>query len=313
MGAGIMQRIHATAQTVTVGCFDSARAPVAEVESGEMVDIETVTHWGGRVTPESTLPDLERLWDEFPGVGPHSLTGPIRVRGAAPGDTLRVDIEELSLTGHGFNVNYGGAQGKGLLAQHIAEGGLRHFRLDLATMTTTLADAVTIPLRPFLGIIGVAPPQPGRVSTVPPGVFGGNMDLRELVVGTTLYLPVWRPGADLSVGDAHARQGNGEVCLTAIETAFPSAKLRLTVLDGLRLEAPMAETPRHWITMGMDRDLLAAVKMASLNMVRFLQRRYGLAQGDAYGLASIAGDLSVTQVVNGVKGAHMSIEKSLFA
>ncbi|HEY4226442.1 MAG TPA: acetamidase/formamidase family protein [Pseudolysinimonas sp.] len=307
-----MHRLEATSETLTVGYFDPTAPAVLEVDSGEVVDIETVTHWGGRVTPESTLDDLLGLWEEFPGVGPHSLTGPIGVRGAMPGHVLRVDIEELTLAEHGFNVSYSGTRGAGLLADDIAEGGIRHFDLDLETMTTTLGDTVTIGLEPFLGIMGVAPPGRDRVSTIPPGVFGGNMDLRALVAGTTLYLPVWQPGAGFSIGDAHARQGNGEVCLTAIESAIPSARLRLTVVDDLSLEVPMAETATHWITMGMDADLLVAARQATLNMVRFLQRRFGLPERDAYGLCSIAGDLEVTQVVNSVKGAHMTMAKSLF-
>ncbi|WP_296603479.1 acetamidase/formamidase family protein [Nocardioides sp.] len=308
-----MERLEATQENLTVGYFERGMKPAMEIESGDVVDIETATHWGGRVTPETTLEDVMRLRTvEFPGVGPHTLTGPIRVRGAKVGSVLKVDILELDVIDFGFNLNFPGEMGTGLLPDFVQEGALRMFAHDLERMETTLGDRVRMPLQPFLGIMGVAPESTERITTVPPGSHGGNIDLRELVAGTTLYLPVWEEGAQFFIGDAHSRQGNGEVCLTAIETAMKSAKLRLTVLDDLRLDGPMAETPDAWISMGLHADLLEASRQAVRNMIELLGREYGLGTTDAYGLCSMMGDLAVTQVVNVTRGAHMSMPKSVF-
>ena len=308
-----MERLEATPENLTVGYFERGMTPAIEIESGDVIDIETATHWGGRVTPETTLEDVMRLRTvEFPGVGPHTLTGPVRVRGAKVGSVLKVDILELDVIDFGFNLNFPGEMGTGLLPDFVTEGALRVFDHDLERMETKLGEGVTMPLRPFLGIMGVAPESPERITTVPPGSHGGNIDLRELVAGTTLYLPVWEDGAQFFIGDAHSRQGNGEVCLTAIETAMKSAKLRLTVLDDLRLDGPMAETPEAWISMGLHSDLLEASRQAVRNMIELLGREYGLGVTDAYGLCSMMGDLSVTQVVNVTRGAHMSMPKAIF-
>ncbi|WP_448811767.1 acetamidase/formamidase family protein [Agromyces bauzanensis] len=307
-----MIRVEATPESLRVGYFDADAAPVLEIDSGDSVDVQTVTHWGGRLTPDATIDDVVALREEFAGVGPHSVTGPIAVRGARPGHVLKVDILSLDLIDHGFNINLPGTVGTGLLPESIAEGAIRHFSFDDARTTTRFGEDITIDLQPFLGIMAVAPSEGGRLSTVPPGTFGGNMDLRELTAGTTLYLPVWRDGAMFTVGDAHARQGNGEVCLTAIESAIESAKMTLTVTDEFRIDSPMAETPTHWITMGMDPDLLIASKKAVTNMIAFLHSRLGLSETDAYGLCSMVGDLSVTQVVNVTRGAHMSVPKHVF-
>lgn len=308
-----MIRLEATDESLRVGYFDADAGPVLEIDSGDSVDVQTVTHWGGRLTPDATIDDVSALRAEFAGVGPHSVTGPIAVRGARPGQVLKVDILSLDLIDHGFNINLPGSAGTGLLPDSIADGAIRHFQFDEDRTVTRLGEDITIDLQPFLGIMAVAPAESGRLSTVPPGTFGGNMDLRELTAGASLYLPVLRDDAMFTVGDAHARQGNGEVCLTAIESAIESAKMTLTVVDDFRIDAPMAETATHWITMGMDADLLLASKKAVTNMIAFLRSRYGLSETDAYGLCSMVGDLSVTQVVNVTRGAHMSIPKHVFS
>jgi len=307
-------RLDATDETTVVGVFDQARRPVMTVDSGDTVDIETNTHWGNVIYPDTTLDDIIRLRTEvYPDVGPHTLTGPVEVKGAKAGQILKVEILELVPRTHGFNLFYPGAFGTGLLPEDFPDGEIRHFEHDLDNMTTSFSPSITIPLKPFLGIMGVAPPDPGPHSTVPPGPYGGNMDLAELTDGTTAYLPIWNDGAHFSIGDAHSKQGNGEVCLTAIESAFHNSRLRLSVIDDRQIERPFAETPESWITMGFDEDLLIAAKVALRDMISLLQAEYGLSAGEAYSLCSITSDLSITQVVNRTRGVHVSIAKSLFA
>lgn len=274
---------------------------------------QTLNHWADGVTPESTMADVIRLRTEkYPDVGPHSVTGPIAVRGAHPGQMLRVDIIELVPRSHGFNLNYPSEFGTGLLPDDFPDGRLQHLHLDLETLTTRFGGA-TLPLRPFLGIMAVSPQDPGPHSTVPPGPHGGNIDLAELVEGTTLYLPIWNEGANFSVGDAHARQGDGEVCLTAIETAMDVVTLRLSVVDSPYQTMPIAQTPDHWITMGFNEDLLEATKQAARSMISLLEAQFGVDRSEAYGLCSMAVDFAVTQVVNKVRGVHAKLPKSIFA
>lgn len=314
IGGGMSeQRLDATDETTVVGVFDRSRVPVMKVESGDVVDIETNTHWGNVIYPDTTLEDIQRLRTEvYPDVGPHTLTGPVEISGAKAGQVLRVDILELTPREHGFNLFYPGAFGTGLLPEDFPDGEIRHFIHDLDSMTTQFSPSVTIRLKPFLGIMGVAPRDPGPHSTVPPGPYGGNMDLADLVDGTTVYLPIWNDGAHFSIGDAHSKQGNGEVCLTAIETAFTHSRLRFTIEDRPSIERPFAETSDRWITMGFDEDLLVAAKTALRDMITLLGHEYGLSRGEAYSLCSITSDLSITQVVNRTRGVHVSVEKALF-
>jgi acetamidase/formamidase len=306
-------RLDATDDTTVVGVFDRDRVPVMTIEAGDTVDVETNTHWGNVIFPDTTLEDIMRLRTEvYPDVGPHTLTGPVEVKGAKAGQVLRVEILELVPRTHGFNLFYPGAFGTGLLPEDFPEGEIRHFEHDLDTMTTPFSPNITIPLKPFLGIMGVAPPDPGPHSTVPPGPYGGNMDLADLTVGTVAYFPIWNDGAQFSIGDAHSKQGNGEVCLTAIETAMRHSRLRFTVLDDRTVQRPFAETPDKWITMGFDEDLLTAAKLALRDMIALLQADYGLSPGEAYSLCSITSDLSITQVVNRTRGVHVSVSKALF-
>ena len=225
---------------------------------------------------------------------------------------LRVDVIDLRPGPWGFNLALPHPLGRGVLADRFPAGALIHFRLDRSTMTTELA-GVQLGLRPFLGIMGVAPAEPGPHSSVPPGPFGGNLDLRDLVVGARLHLPVFQRGALFYAGDAHALQGDGEVNQTAIETSMEQARLRLTVIEGSSASAhagrrlpalPWAETPGHLVALGLDEDLDAAVRQATDALVTHLEVRFGLGADDAYALCSLAADVGVTQAVNRVKGAH---------
>lgn len=294
-----------------VGLTDRANSPILTIDSGDEIVTRTLTIFGDGVTPESTIDDILRFRnDVYAGVGPHTMTGPIAVRGALPGKLLKVDILDLVPRTHGVNLNYPGAIGTGLLPEDFPEGRLSHFQLDLETMTTD-AFGIKLPLRPFLGTIGVAPKDPGPHSTVPPGPHGGNMDVSTSGIGTTIYFPIWKEGADLSFGDTHAVQGDGEVCLTALEVAMDRVHLRLTVIEGPELERPRMENETHWITIGLDEDLLVAAKQAVRDMIRLLTEKTNMSALEAYGFCSMAVNLSISQVVNKVRGVHASLPKSL--
>lgn len=308
-----LHRLPANDETLRVGVFDRSFPPILTIESGDVVVMETATHWGDGVHPDTTLADvIAYRTGPFAGVGPHSVTGPIRIEGARTGDVLKIEIHRLVPRSHGFNLILPSEWQSGLLPEDFAEGRLRHFHHDLEAMTTTFSPQVRLPLRPFLGIMAVAPREEGPHSTVPPGPHGGNIDLRDLVEGTTLYLPIWADGALFVAGDAHSRQGDGEVCLTAIETAMTEAELRLTVIDGPSIERPRAESDEHWITMAFDEDLLQASKAAVRDMIDFLTHRFDLDAHEAYSLCSVTVDLSITQVVNGQRGVHAKLPKSVF-
>lgn len=294
-------------RTVRIGIIDADHAPVLTIAAGDDVTLETWSHWGGKVVPEMGLADILKLRESAP-MGPHSITGPISIVGAVTGDVLRVEVLELVPGEWGFNLALPAPFGRGVLAEMFPEGSVRHLWLDRAAMTTELIPGVALPLHPFLGIMGVAPPDDGPHSSVPPGPFGGNLDLRDLVVGTSLFLPVFRSGAGFYAGDAHAAQGDGEVNQTAIETSMERARLRFSVLpeaDVVTLmRLPWAETPSHLVTIGLDEDLDLAVRQAVEALVRQLTDRFSLDGDSAYALASLAADVEVTQAVNRVKGAH---------
>ncbi|MGW6273790.1 acetamidase/formamidase family protein [Streptomyces sp. NPDC055060] len=295
--------------TVRVGVIDPAAPPVLTVDPGDEVTLSTWGHWGNRVTPDTVMEDFPVLRAAFPdALGPHSLTGPIHVRGARPGDTLVVDVLALTPAAHGFNLVVARPRGRGVLRDRFPAGTIRHFALDRDSMTTTLGGRVRVPLKPFLGIMGVAPAEAGPRSTVEPGPFGGNMDLSELVVGARLRLPVFRDGAGFYCGDGHAVQGDGEVNQTAVETGMDHVRLRFTVEQGVRLHTPRAETETHFISTGFGETLEDAAHDAVDDLVDWLVDE-GLDPEEAYGLCSIAADVRVTQMVNNIVGVHAVIEK----
>jgi acetamidase/formamidase len=305
-----VHRLAATPETVKVGVIDAAHPPVLTVTSGDEVELETWSHWGGKVLPGMSLDEVVALRAGHP-IGPHSITGPIDVAGARPGDVLRVDVVELVPGEWGFNLALPAPLGRGVLAGRFPAGAVRHLRHDRSTMTTELVPGVRLPLRPFLGIMGVAPAEPGPHSSVVPGAFGGNLDLRDLAVGSSLHLPVFQAGCGFYAGDGHACQGDGEVNQTAIETSMDRARLRLTCLAASdhpvwsSLPAlPWAETPSDLVALGLDEDLDAAVTQAVDALVSHLVVRFGLEPADAYALSSLAADVGATQVVNRTKGAH---------
>lgn len=316
MTSSTLHLLPATPATTRVGVIDAAIPPVLEIASGDLVELSTWSLWGNAVGPGTTLAEMLALRAEHTAagaLGPHTLTGPIAVAGAQPGDVLRVDVLELAPGPHGFNMMLPAPGSRGALADEFPAGSIAHYALDRETMSATVAPGVTLTLRPFLGIMGVAPAQDGPRGTAEPGDFGGNMDLAALVAGTTLRLPVHRPGALFYAGDAHACQGDGEVDQMALETTMERALLRLTVERGAPLRLPRAATPEHVIALAFDEDLDVAARIAVDEAVGLIAARRGLAREEAYRLCSLAVDLAVTQLVNGVKGVHARIPRALLS
>jgi acetamidase/formamidase len=304
-------RLEAGPDTVHWGLFDARLKPVLTIDSGERVVITTVTG-SPELLPPPPFQFPAVLKDIHAKNGPqrffgHMCTGPVEIRGAKAGQTLQVDIERIEPHydwGHNTIKPLAGA-----LPADFAEFRLFHHRLDRERRMWTLPWGQEVPFRPFFGIMVVAPPPGwGAQPTPPPRKYGGNIDNKELVEGATLYLPIFNEGALFSVGDGHGAQGDGEVCVTAIETGLIGT-FRLTVRDDIKLEWPRAETPTHMITMAFDPDLDNCVVVALRQMIDLVCERTGLDRYQAYSLLSFAGDLRVTQVVNGNKGVHLMLEK----
>ncbi len=311
---GEMHTLKATPQTVHTGFFDAAIPPVLKIKSGDRVNLSTLMLMDGQLRCGMTFEELlaKRQTYTDRGMGSHTLTGPIFVHGAEPGDVLEVRIEKFVPANCGVNYHYPARMNIGGLSEDFPGGQIKTLQLDVKKMETTFAPGVIIPLRPFMGVMGVAPKPGERKPAAVPDYFGGNIDNKELVAGTTLYLPVHVPGALFSTGDAHAVQGDGEVNVTAIETAMEEAVFQFVVRKDMKLERPMGETPTHWITMGFHQDLDQAVKIALRDAIRFMSLNKGLTSDDAYALSSLAVDLRVTQIVDGNKGIHAMIPKAIF-
>jgi acetamidase/formamidase len=279
--------------------WDNTHPPIIEIESGDAIlyDLQEVS--GGQITQSSTAADLGRM--DFDRVYP--LVGPVFVKDARRGDVLAVDILDLQPADWGWTSII---PGLGLLTEEFPEPYLKIWNLSARTHAALRPD-IRIPLAPFLGTMGVAPEDPGSFPVMPPGKFGGNMDIRHLNVGATLLLPVWVEGALFSCGDAHAVQGDGEVCISAIETPM-RARLRLRVRKGVSLPSPQFTTPGpltskfdgqgYYATTGIAPDLMQGAKAAVRAMVDHLVRTYQLARQDAYVLCSVAADLKISEIVD---------------
>jgi len=312
--------LRATPSTVAWGHYDAATPPVLRIKSGDTVWLETVgvgspTGWeAGGAKPEDIPDYIRKVHAEVPrdarGPGGHVLTGPIYVEGAEPGDVLEIRIRKIELAVPFAMTGF--RYGAGLLPEDFPYRRSKIVPLDRKRMVANFAPGVEIPLRPFFGSMGVTPPPDyGRLSSAPPAVHGGNIDNKDLVAGSTLYLPVHNAGGMFQVGDGHAAQGDGEVSIQALETSL-NGEFEFFVRKDLKFDYPQAETPTHYISMGMDDNLWVATLKAVRNMIDFLSETKGLSRDDAYMLCSVAGDLSITQVVDGNKGVHMSIPKALF-
>jgi acetamidase/formamidase len=283
------------------GCFSPELEPVVSIDSGDSVRFRTLdSAWHVEMTPE--LRHFEPR-DPERDAG-HALIGPIEVRGAQAGGALCVRIDELRVGSYGFT-QAGGWSTPLNDYLGVSEGEKHALRWALDARGGVARDQLgrTVDLRPFLGVIGMPPSEPGIHSTTPPRRFGGNIDCTELVAGTMLYLPVSVDGALLSAGDGHARQGDGEVSQIAIECPMDIVQLTLSLSD-LDLENPIARIADAWLTFGFDVDLDLASAQAVAGMLTLMKRELGLERRDALALASVVVDLRVTQVVNGVKGVH---------
>jgi acetamidase/formamidase len=308
-----------TPKTVAWGYYDASTPPVLRVQSGDTVEVQTLPAGvsaaqleAAGVPPEQVDQSLRDIWREVTNKGPggHILTGPIYVEGAQPGDVLESKILSIRLAiPYAYNRF---RPGFGYLPDDFPYTRIKIIPLDEKRGVARFGAGIEIPLAPFFGSIGVAPPEvTGRISSAPPWIHGGNIDNKELVAGTTLFLPVHAPGALLQVGDGHAGQGNGEVDITAMETSLIGT-FQLRVRKDMHLRWARAETPTHYISMGFNEDLNEATKMAVREMIDFLVSEKHLSRDDAYMLTSVAADLSITQLVDGNKGVHASIAKAIF-
>ncbi|MEZ4425148.1 MAG: acetamidase/formamidase family protein [Gemmatimonadota bacterium] len=311
----MVHRLDATPRTVAWGYYWAEAAPVLRIRSGDIVDVSTLlTSTPERLEAAGIPPDevqinlrdvTEVVTDRGPGG--HILTGPVFVEGAEPGDVLEVRILTVDLP-----IAYGYNGCSGFMRELCPEERTRIFRLDRERMMAEFQPGIHIPLRPFFGSMGVAPPpDAGRWSSVPPWIHAGNIDNRELVAGTSLYIPVHVPGALFEIGDGHAAQGDGEVNQTAIETSLRGL-VQLIVHKDHSIEWPRAETQTHWIAMGADEDLTEATRIAIRQATELIHDRWGVDTGEAYRLVSLACDLRITQLVDQKVGVHVMIPKSIF-
>jgi acetamidase/formamidase len=337
---GALHRLRATSKTVHWGYFDAALAPVLMVKSGDLIQAEAVTHHAGD-DPDLMFDDaIAKIFTEIPpedrNPGVHIMTGPIHIEDAKPGDIL--EVRYLSMTPrcrYGSNL----AANWGYLYQEFGERErVTIYRIDARGNTAQALYAydfpgkylvpgtitrcpdcdrqqalagVRIPVRPHLGTAGVAPDAQGRVSTIPPGKHGGNIDNWRIGAGATMYYPVQVDGALFSIGDPHISQGDGELSGTAIESSL-DVLFQVVLRRDFTFPSPLLETPDCWIVHGFNEDLNVAMRDASLDMLTLLHDHQGLSRNDAYSLMSVAADFAVTQVVDGRQGIHVRIPRGIF-
>ena len=312
--------LPATAATVAWGYYWAEARPVLTVHSGDTVRIQTLSTCGsndrliseGVAAADIPANNAEVYRDaKDKGPGGHILTGPLAIAEAEPGDVLEVQIQKIDIDAP-FACNGFGA-GRGFLPNDYPYGRSKIIPLDRTTMIGHFGPGIDIPLHPFFGSMGDAPPpSAGRIDSAPPWMHAGNMDNKELVAGTTLYLPVHAKGALFEVGDGHAAQGNGEVDITALET-FLSGTFRFIVHKDQHLLWPRAETPAGYISMGFSPDLKEATTLAVRDMINFLVDQKHISRDDAYMLTSVAVDVDITQLVDGSVGVHAICPKNIFS
>ncbi len=304
--------LQSSPETVHWGFFYGGLKPVLTIDPGDQVVIECVSGNPERPPPAEykILPELKQIHEKAKrGTGNHILTGPIYVNGAAVGDVLEVKILEIDLRQDwGFN---GYRPYVGTVPEDFPSSGMIQIHLDNDTKMATMPWGMKVPIKPFFGQLAVQPPEAfGRQNSKEPREFGGNIDCKDLVAGSTIYLPVWNEGALFSTGDGHAAQGHGEVNGTAIETCL-KGKFEFNLHKGLGWTLPRGETPTHYITFGLDTDLDDAARTAVKQMINWIVTLTGITKEQAYALCSIAADLHCTQTVNHVKGVHAMIPKAV--
>jgi acetamidase/formamidase len=291
-----------TLETTQWGWFDNAQPPVLRVNSGDTIAMETMMHSHNQIVPGTTIEQIKKLRTDHPGRGPHTMTGPIYIEGAEPGDVLKVTLNKIVPRAYATNFNVPGMFGQ--FPKEYSDGQVKYMYIDLDKKVVEFLPGVVIPIKPFPGTTAVARKEPGRYSTVPPGEFAGNMDIRDFSEGTSLYVPVHVKGALLWSGDSHAGQGNGEVNLTAIETAYKELNITVEVIKGKPLDWPRIETQTSWITMGFDQDLNKAWDQAKAQTIKFLVEQRKIPEAQAAQLMTTVSDCRVSQVVNIKKGIH---------
>jgi acetamidase/formamidase len=311
-------KLMATPQTVIWGRYEAGAKPALTIHSGDTVTMQTLSTCGSPeriermgVKPEDipayTGPIYKEVTDKGPGG--HILTGPVAIAEAEPGDVLEVQIQKITLEAN-FACNSFGPRSGFIPQDFPGQSKSRIIALDRTKMIGHFAPGIDIPLHPFFGSMGVAPAE-GRVNSAPPFAGAGNMDNKELVAGTTLYIPVAAAGALFEAGDGHAGQGNGEVDITAMET-YLTGTFRFIVHKNQKLAWPRGETPKYYIAMGFDKDLKAATELALRNMIDFLVEDKHMTREDAYMLCSVAVDMDITQLVDGNVGVHAMLPKDIF-
>jgi acetamidase/formamidase len=307
----------ATPETVAWGYYSGQSKPVLTVHSGDTVRMQTLSTCGSPETmvsrgvrPEDIPTYTDRIYKEVKDIGPggHILTGPVAIAEAEPGDVLEVHILKVDIDVD-FACNAFGL-GRGFLPMEYPYSRFKIIPLDRKKMIGHFAPGIELPLHPFFGSMGVAPAG-GKIDSAPPFAHAGNMDNKELVAGTTLYIPVAAKGALFQAGDGHAGQGNGEVDITALET-YLSGTFRFIVHKNRHLLWPRAETPDYFISMGFSKDLKEATEHAVRDMIEFLVEEKHLSRDDAYMLSSVAVDVDITQLVDGNVGVHAMLPKKIF-
>ena len=311
-------QLKPTPKTITWGYYAASAPPVLRVHSGDTVEIQTLITsspkalQGAGVPADQVEQSLRDIFDQVKDKGPggHILTGPVYVEGAEPGDVLEVRIQSIRLAiPYAYNA-FG--PGRGFLPNDYPYGRMKIIPLDAQRMIAHFADGIEIPLHPFFGSLGDAPPPAaGRISSAPPWMHAGNLDNKYLVAGTTLYIPVNAAGALFWAGDGHAGQGDGEVDITALETSLVGT-FQLIDRKDMHLLWPRAETPDYYMTMGIHEDLNEATKMAVHEMIDFLMHDKHLSRDDAYMLSSVAADLHISELVDGNKVVSMMLPKAIF-
>lgn len=313
MTSGEIHHLSADPEHVVWGAFSSEFPPVIEIDPGDTIVVDTISGSPGQFPDDAwdrLLPEHRALIETRSQILPgHLMTGPISVRGAEPGDALRVEVLDVALRQDwAWNMIM---PLRGTLPEDFPERHVRVIELDGDAMVARMPWGAEIPLRPFFGVLGTAPPRAwGTLSSIAPRAHGGNLDIKELVPGASLLLPVFTPGANLLVGDGHAVQGDGESCLSAAETAL-TGTFRVDLLKGLDLSMPRAETPTHHLTIGIDEDLDDAARQAVRAMVALVQDLTGIGAEDAYTLCSLAADVRISQLVNINKGCHVMMPKAV--
>jgi acetamidase/formamidase len=306
--------LRASPETVRIGVFNALFPPVMTIESGDRVEVQCVS---GRESvmppadaPFTIPPELSAIMAANPGVqAGHIVTGPIAIAGAMPGDMLEIRIEKI-IPGADWGYNLIRPLA-GTLPEDFHETTLMHIPVDSGRGVCSLPWGTELNLAPFFGVMGVAPPPEfGTIMSKEPRIHGGNLDNKEMTAGSTLFLPVWVPGANFSVGDGHGVQGDGEVCVTALEMCL-TGTFTFILHKGTALKMPRAETPTHFISMGLNEDLDQAMKQALREMIAFICSRSNLSREQAYSFCSLAVDFHVTQTVNGEKGVHGMLKKGL--